>query len=306
MEYTTYPVPERVIEMRKAWAYGDSLRDEGLKEPETLEKYKDISYGPYDEWNLLDLYIPKDESIKAGNGTKWPVIISIHGGGWFYGDKELYRFYCMHLAEFGFAVVNYNYRLAPEFRFPSPIEDAVAVLKWISENADKYNLDKENLFMTGDSAGAQLVSQMGTILSNGEYAALFGLDIPKDLKLKAVGLACGTYSFPDVDDTENIGDHLTDYFGDVSLLNDERTKVLDHITSAYPPAFAFSSYCDFLYGACEPMANLIKSRGAEAEFEIYGSPDRMDIGHVFHVNMRLEAGERANKAQIEFFKKHIS
>ena len=110
---------------------------------------------------------------------------------------------------------------------------------------DKWQKQRFLHIFLGGCHGIYDISRTGesnwNIFSNGEYAALFGLDIPKDLKLKAVGLACGTYSFPDVDDTENIGDHLTDYFGDVSLLNDERTKVLDHITSAYPPAFAFSS-----------------------------------------------------------------
>ena len=55
------------------------------------------------------------------------MIVNIHGGGYFYGDKELYRFYCMHLAEYGFAVINYNYRLSPENKFPAPLEDTFSV-----------------------------------------------------------------------------------------------------------------------------------------------------------------------------------
>ena len=47
-------IPERVIAMRKAWAQSDAKRDAGLTEPETVEKYRDISYGPYDTWNLLE------------------------------------------------------------------------------------------------------------------------------------------------------------------------------------------------------------------------------------------------------------
>ena len=38
-----------------------------------------------------------------------PVIVSFHGGGWVYGDKNVYQFYCMELAKRGFAVVNYSY-----------------------------------------------------------------------------------------------------------------------------------------------------------------------------------------------------
>ena len=68
MKYEVNAVPERVIEMRNAWAHGDAVRDKDLTEPETIEKYRDISYVPYDEWNLLDLYIPKNEKCKAGEG----------------------------------------------------------------------------------------------------------------------------------------------------------------------------------------------------------------------------------------------
>ena len=298
-------VPKRVFDTRRAWAEGDGIRDAELVEPETVEKYRNIMYGRHCFLNLLDLYIPKDRSKTAGNGTKWPVIISIHGGGWFYGDKELYRFYCMHLAEYGFAVVNFNYRLAPENHFPAPIEDTAAVFNWVSANAERYNLDKNNIFMTGDSAGAQLVSQMACIVSNPEYASLFNIEIPKDLKFNAVSLACGIYSFPSMEEKDKLVENIADYLGDLSLLNDLRTKVLDHITDKYPPAYVFSSYCDFLFDACEPMSNLISSRGAESRYEIFGAPERMDIGHVFHVNMKLEESERANKAQTDFFKEHI-
>ena len=302
----TRAVPQRVLDMRKAWADADARRDEGLTEPDDIVKFRNISYGSFNKWNLLDLYIPEDKNINANKaGCALPVIVSIHGGGFFYGDKELYRFYCMHLAQSGFAVVNYNYRLAPEFKFPAPLEDAAAVLRWISENAEKYNLDKHNIFMTGDSAGAQLVSQMGCILTNKRYSDLFKLVLPKDLRIGAVSLACGVYSFPSSQDTELISDMQRDYFGDLRLLDDEKVKVQKYITQEYPPAFVFSSYCDFLYAECEPMAKLISARGGQAEYRIFGSEDRPDIGHVFHVNMKLEEGEKANIAQIGFFREHI-
>ena len=56
---------------------------------------------------FLDVYRPK-LNIKG----KLPVIMSVHGGGWVYGDKDVYQWYCMNLAQRGFAVVNYSYRLA--------------------------------------------------------------------------------------------------------------------------------------------------------------------------------------------------
>lgn len=80
----------------------------------------------------LDVYRPR-----AREGEKLPVIISVHGGGWVYGDKDGYQFYCMGLAERGFAVVNFSYRLAPEAKFPASLEDTNAVFRYYRSGEEK-------------------------------------------------------------------------------------------------------------------------------------------------------------------------
>lgn len=97
-------------------AIDDAKRNEGLTTPEGIMRFDDVSYGEY-ERNVLDVYKPKDAKGKL------PVIVSVHGGGWVYGNKEIMQFYCMSLAERGFAVVNFNYRLAPEHKHPIPLVD---------------------------------------------------------------------------------------------------------------------------------------------------------------------------------------
>lgn len=79
--------------MRAEWSVNDAKRDAGLTTPETVERFDGLAYGPDPVWNRLDVYRPKCE-----RGNRLPVIVSIHGGGWVYGDKELYQFYCMSLA----------------------------------------------------------------------------------------------------------------------------------------------------------------------------------------------------------------
>ena len=301
MGYTINEVPERVTKMREAWAESDAKRDVGLTEPEEIEKFRNISYGPYDKWNLLDVYVPKDNP----DGKPFPTILNIHGGGYFYGDKELYRFYCMRLARFGFAVVNINYRLSPEFRFPSPIEDAMAVMHWIGKNAAEYNLDKNNVFIVGDSAGAQITSQFSCVFTNPEYAKLFGLKAPEDVKLRAIGLACGMYKFPDKGKGEEMDTIMLDYLGSKDVIGDPRTILHENITDKYPATYIFTCYNDFLFTECKPYADFLESKGVDVGSRIYGSKEEKEIGHVFHCNLRLEEGEKANKAQTDFFMKHI-
>ena len=290
-------VPERVIKMRAEWAASDAKRDAGLTEPEEIVKYRNITYGPYGDWNLLDIYTPERKGDEL-----FPTIVNIHGGGFFYGDKELYRFYCMHLAQFGFAVVNFNYRLSPENRFPAPLEDTYAVFRFISENGSRYGIDTSKVFLTGDSAGAQLASQFACICSNREYASLFGFEIPSDIKLRAVSLACGLYTLRDRDRT---GDVIQDYFQDDRLFEDPRTEINGNITSEYPPAFVFSACNDFLAAACEPMAEFLRSKGIRTVSRIYGTKEDPLASHVFHVNLRYAEGEKANRDQTDFFKEYI-
>ena len=105
--------------VRKSFAAGDMIRDAGLKTPKDVQRFDDIVYGEDKVWQSLDVYRPKATNIEE----KLPVIVSVHGGGWVYGDKKLYQFYCMSLAQRGFAVVNFSYRLAPESKFPASIID---------------------------------------------------------------------------------------------------------------------------------------------------------------------------------------
>lgn len=291
-------IPKRIEMTRKLWAASDAKRDAGLTEPENVEKYKDLSYGPLGTANLLDVYRPT-----AMKELTLPVIVNVHGGGYFYGDKELYRFYAMHLAQFGFAVVNFNYRLAPEHHFPAPIEDALAVLKWISAHARSYKLDKTNVFLVGDSAGAQLASQLACICSNKTYAKLFHFTMPRGMKIRAISLACGLYDLQEELTPQN--EMMLDYMGDLSMAQDERIKVLAYITGDYPPTYVFSAAQDMLLPKCRPFAAFLRKKGVPVQSRIYGKKEDSEAGHVFHVNMRLPMGERCNKDQINFFKRQI-
>lgn len=145
-------------EIREMFKKADDIRDAGLSTPENVVRYDDIQYGNDPKWNVLDVYRPK-----GTDGKKLPIIVSVHGGGWVYGDKERYQYYCMSLVQHGFTVVNFTYRLSPEFKFPAAIEDANSVFAWLLDNADKYAFDTNNIFAVGDSAGAH---QLGLLLQS--------------------------------------------------------------------------------------------------------------------------------------------
>lgn len=282
---------------RFQWAANDLFRDRGIVLPRDVEQIQALSYGAHGVWNLLDVYRP---IVRADS---LPVLVSVHGGGYFYGDRTLYRPYCMDLARRGFAVVNFDYRLSPENRFPAPLEDLNAVLTWISAHAEEYGMDASNLFLVGDSAGAQIVSQYAALFTNPEYAARFAFSIPH-VTVRAVALNCGMYDMLSETDRMKRGDIMDDYLGS-DYKESGLLDVLGAITADYPPTFLLSSYHDFLLACCQPMADLLKSRGVEVISRIYGSPEDDSVGHVFHIDRRSNEGKRANADEIAFFRSHI-
>ena len=275
----------------------DRKRDAAIPLPEGVESIRNISYGRHGKWNRTDIYFPE------GTDHPLPTIVSIHGGGYVYGTKEVYRRYGMDLAKRGFTVVNFNYRLAPEAKFPAPLEDTNAVLTFLVQNAEKYHIDPQRIFLVGDSAGGQLASHYGAIWSNPEFASLFHFKVP-NIRIPAVGLNCGMYDIAHMTAFPR-KDMAKDYLGKKIPADDPRFGVLDAIGAAFPPAHITTACHDFLRPCAQPMLELLTRKGVHAEMSCYGSEEAEHIGHVFHINIALPEATQCNNDQIAFFKQYL-
>ena len=88
-----------------------------------------------------------------------PLVVFCHGGGWVFGDLDGHDAICRQLANRSSCVVmSVDYRLAPEHRFPAPLEDAYAALEWAAGHGDELRADTTRLVMAGDSAGGNLAA----------------------------------------------------------------------------------------------------------------------------------------------------
>ena len=286
--------------IRAQFKEGDDIRDAGLTTPDGIKRFDDIAYGPDADWQLLDVYRPKDAEGKL------PVIVSIHGGGWVYGDKERYQWYCMDLALRGFAVVNSTYRLAPEFQFPASMEDTCAVFAWTLDHADEYGFDTKHVFAVGDSAGGHMLGLFSNMCTNPAYAAKFDFAAPAGFVPAAVALNCGAYHIEVTDDPTDmtsalIADYLPEGGSEREL---DLVNVAPHVTDAFPPAYIMTCDGDFLHDAAEPLAKLLRKLGVMHELHIYGGIGEQ-LGHVFHCNMKSEEARRCNDDECRFFKRFL-
>lgn len=291
---------ETIQKMRSEWAAVDAKRDAGLTVPGGLVRHLDIPYGPYAE-NLLDIYYPE------GSTDVLPTIVSIHGGGWFYGSKELYSHYCMRLALRGFTVVNFDYRLAPEYQYPAPLEDTCNVFRWMQTHAAAYRIDLDNLFTVGDSAGGQIEYQILTMLTNPAYAALFPFEVPEHFSIRGCGMNCGCYFLPfsRLLSPKMMGPLFQAYFPEDYLPILPQLKTAKYVTADYPPAFVMSAQNDYLKFMAKPLHKLLKRKGAQSILKIYGTKEQKEIGHVFHLNCRSALADQCNDEQCAFFRTHM-
>jgi acetyl esterase/lipase len=275
---------------------GDAIRDEGLTTPEDIERIDNIAYGADRKWQIMDVYRPKEARGKL------PVIVSVHGGGWVYGDKERYQFYCMSLAQRGFAVVNFTYRLAPEFQFPAPLEDTNLVFTWVLDHAQEYGFDSRYVFGVGDSAGGNLLGLYAGLCTNPEYAKNFSFRSPEGFAPTAIALNCGCYIIEMKDPEDLTAKLMQDYLPDKGSQKEiEQVNVLNHITPDFPPVFFMTATGDMLQEHAFMLAKKVWENKIPFIFRFYGDKDH-ELGHVFHCNIKLEAAAFCNDEECDFFR----
>ena len=276
----------------------DEKRNEGLKTPEGIQRFDNILYGKDKTRNLLDVYRPKNYEGKL------PVIISIHGGGWVYGNKEIMQFYCMSLAEKGFAVVNFSYRLAPEYKHPVPLEDANTVFYWVLDNADAYDFDVNNVFAVGDSVGANILGLYCCLCTDSDYAKELSIQPPKGFLPKAVALNSGLYRL--VRGEEDLLDSLAEAYFPKGGTDEEYDYIAlaKRINAQFPPCFVMTARGDFLRDQAKPFYDLIRSLGVNAEYHCYGD-EKDELKHVFHIDIKLSEARHCNDDECAFFKSLI-
>ncbi len=154
------------------------------KSREDLEVWPDVSYGP-DPRHDLDIYAPKNRGA-----TALPVVIFFFGGGFIEGSKNrdgqwISGNVAAHFARHQMIGITANYRLAPEFQWPSGSQDVARAVDWVREHISEYGGDPDRIAIMGHSSGASHVAS---------YALRDDLCPPAGPVIKAAILLSGAYA----------------------------------------------------------------------------------------------------------------
>lgn len=131
--------------------------------------YKTITYANYPDIALtLDYYTgaspkssPKERTSEGSNSLplgegRGGVVIVIHGGSWSSGDSRQLPELNSYLAAKGYQVASINYRMAPKYQTPAPVEDVKKALDYLTKHAQELRIDTNKFVLLGRSAGAQI------------------------------------------------------------------------------------------------------------------------------------------------------
>ncbi|MQS75785.1 alpha/beta hydrolase [Companilactobacillus halodurans] len=293
---TNQKITEAILAMRKEFQTNDDKRDAGLPtKVKGVKRIDNLSYGPDPKWNLLDIYLPENVDKPI------PTVINIHGGGWCYGTKETYQFYGLNWAKNGFAFVNPNYQLAPDAVFPEELNQVDQYIHWVANHAKEYDLDTNNVFLVGDSAGGQMAEQYVTILTNNKYRKLFGYELP-DLKFRAVALNSSANFMLDPGTISGaVGGYFTD---EVVKSQREKLDTEKYINQDFLPTYISTANNDFVRNNSIKMDGFLTAKGITHICKMYGDQEH-PRAHVFLINQKDDIAKQANDDEAEFFKKYL-
>jgi acetyl esterase/lipase len=188
--------------------------------------------------NRLDLYVPKQTTKPV------PVLVWIHGGGWGRLSKDSISGQIIPYLEYGWVVVNVDYRLTPVALAPAAVQDCRCVLRWIAANAKKLNADTKRIVVSGTSAGGHLSLITGMLPAGVSYDTLCG-----STETPRVAAIVNHYGITDVNDLlggANRKGYAVSWIGERPN-RDEIAKVvspLTYVRKGLPPIFSVQGDAD--------------------------------------------------------------
>jgi acetyl esterase/lipase len=191
-------------------------------------RFEGITYGSL-ERQKLDLYLPTGSRAKSKG-----IVIFGYGGGFKDGNRDEYRFIGQVFASLGLVTVVYDYRLYPNVRFPTYLEDAALAVRWAYDNAAKYGADKYAMILAGHSAGAHIAALLAT---NPVHLEMVGLQ-PRIFNL--VLCLGGAYDFWNA----QTGFISTDISEVMQGANPQATQPLEFLNPFVPPMLLMHGEAD--------------------------------------------------------------
>ncbi|NYF11147.1 acetyl esterase/lipase [Leifsonia sp. AK011] len=257
----------------------------------------------------FDLFRPEGETGPL------PTVIWIHGGAWISGNSQNVDPYLQMITSHGYTTVSLNYTVAPEAAYPVAITQLNEALAYLVANADDLGIDPDRIVIAGDSAGANLTSQLAVITTNPEYASLVGINpalAPE--QLKGVILNCGIYDVSGIPNAPGIGGWgfriaLWSYLGEKDWSNTpggQEMSTLDYVTADFPTTWISGGNGDPLTDAqSKPLADKLGSLGVDVETLFYPADHEPSLPHEYQFHLDFGDAQSALVSTLDYLDRVI-
>lgn len=208
---------------------------------------------------------------RPNNRTDIGLLVFYHGGGWVLGSINTHDDVCRKLAQsMGHAVLSVDYRLAPEFAFPEPLNDCIVALRWAHAHASELGIDASRIAVGGDSAGGNLAAAVANLqpvplkfqmliypVTDATRSSQSYIDNGEGFRLTAAGMKwfCDHYLSGSIGSPTD--PRVSPLFADVAIL------------ASAPPAVVITAEYDPLRDEGEQYANRLNEAGVSCSLTRY-------------------------------------
>ncbi|MDH6425119.1 acetyl esterase [Aurantimicrobium minutum] len=261
------------------------------------------------DFTQLDVFYP------TGTTTQLGTVIWTHGGAWISGNKSNDRSYFEILASKGYTVVGLNYTYGPEATYPTAVFELNQAHQFLLENAEKFHIDPSKIVLAGDSAGAQLSSQLAALITNPEFAK--EMDFTPALspeQLQGVVLNCGVYQLTSLIGAKGIlgwGDDVSlwAYTGDRDITTSPamaQMSTINHVNGNFPATYISGGNADPLTAEnSKPFAAKLQSLGVNVTELFWPADYTPPLPHEYQFKLNLDAAQTALNETLSFLNERI-
>jgi acetyl esterase len=232
-----------------------------------LAQLMDFTFPARDGYALpARLYVPHQNSASA-----WPTLLYFHGGGFTIGSIATHDVLCRELSHLAqCAVVSVEYRLAPEYKFPTAANDAWDALQALVAMATELGLDANRLAVGGDSAGGTLAAVCAVLARDAGLPLALQLLIYPGCAAQQETRSHHTFAHGFVLDEPSITWFFNQYIRTPADRDDWRFAPLNAPdVDGVAPAWLGLAECDPLVDEGLLYADKLRAAGVAVDLEIY-------------------------------------
>jgi len=232
-------------------------------------------------YHMLDIY--GSQSVKKAT----PVVIEVHGGGFIGGTKETNADHSKFFANSGYVVVTPDYIKVPAGSFVNAIQDLFAAYNWVEANAEKYNFDLNNIFLSGDSAGGYYTLLTDAIMHSESLQEYFGVT-PPSFTFTSYITSCPAADILVFQEQYNAGSFVAKTIGEKLIFDNDLMSHMDLFSNVDPQIFKgiymLTTPGDTVCGPDTLKFDAYLTKNNVKHTLVSYSGTENDLKHVFNIN----------------------